>query len=218
MKAGDIEDLFRGEVDDTVEPYLWTPAEALEYLNDAECEAARRIRAFVDSTTTAICQLTVPTTGIATLDPRVLFVRRVRFSGRNPLRRMNMQDMDNHDPLWEDASASTYPEAFIPDWQTGKLRFHNKPSAQLTALLTVVRDPLVSMTKRDDTPELNARYHRALRYWMAHRAYLKPDEETYDPKRADEMEKRFALEFGPKSSAIDETWIEREQYEGDGTY
>lgn len=218
MKAGDIEDLFRGEVDDRVEPFLWTPEEALEYLNDAENEAGRRIRAFIDSTTTAVCQVTVPTTGIAVLDQRVLFVRKVRFAGRSPLRRMNMQDMESFDPMWEDASASTYPQAFIPDWQTGKLRFHNKPSAQLTALLTVVRDPLVAMTKRDDTPEINPRYHRSLRYWMAHRAYLKPDEETYDPKRAGEMLALFENEFGKKSSAIDEMWIEREQFEGDGTY
>lgn len=218
MKAGDIEDLFRLEVDDTVEPHLWSAEEALEYLNDAQNEAARRIRAFIDSTTTAVTQVSVPTTGIAALDPRVLFVRKVRFQGRAPLRRMNMQDMEAHDPMWEDAAASTYPEAFIPDWESGKLRFHPKPQAQLTALLTVVRDPLEEVNSRDDTPELPSRYHRALRHWMAYRAYMKPDEESYDQKRALEQMKLFEMEFGPKSTAIDELWIEREQYEGDGSY
>lgn len=217
MKAGEIEDLFRSEVDDVVEPFLWSPEEALEYLNDAQNEAARRIRAFIDSSTTAICQLTVPTTGIAALDPRVLFVRKVRIVGRTPMRRMSMQDMEGCYPMWEDAAASTYPEAFIPDWQTGKLRFHPPPSSQLTAQLTVVRDPLVEMTNRDDTPELATRYHRSLRYWMAHRAYLKPDAETYDVKRSEQMLSLFEREFGQKSSAIDEVWIEREQYEGDGS-
>jgi hypothetical protein len=79
MKAGDIEDLFRIEVDDTVEPFLWSPEEALDYLNDAQNEAAG---ASAPSSTPAplpSAQVTVPTTGIAVLDARVLFVRKVRF-------------------------------------------------------------------------------------------------------------------------------------------
>lgn len=218
MKAGEIEDLFRGEVDDLVEPFLWSPEEALEYLNDAQNEAGRRIRAFVDSSTAAVCQLTVPVGGLATLDPRVLFVRKARFSGQTPMRRMNMQDMEAHDPMWQDAGQTTYPSAFIPDYETGKLLFWPPNSAQLTALLTVVRDPLVPIANRDATPELNARYHRALRHWMAYRAYMKPDSETYRPDAAKVQAALFEAEFGPKSTAIDEAWIQREQYEGDGTY
>lgn len=218
MKAGDIIDLFRQAVDDVVAPYLWSDDEAFEYLNDAEREACRRIRALVDSSTTAVCQLTVDTTGIAVLDERVLFVRKARIAGRMPLRRKNMQDMEECLPTWEDAAASTYPEAFIPDWETGKLRFHPKPLSSVTVMLSVVRDPMAEMNDRSDTPELNARYHRSLVHWMAHRAYSKPDEETFRPEQATAAEKRFEAEFGPRSSAIDEAWIQREQFEGDGTY
>lgn len=218
MNAGAIITLFRQAVDDTVEDYLWSDAEAMDYINDAQNEAARRTRMLIDSSTTAICQLTVPTTGIAVLDPRVLFVRKVRFSGRAPLRRMSMLDMATSYPEWEDASATTYPESYVPDWGTGKLRFHPKPSAQLTALLTVVRDPLEEMNSTEDTPEIPARYHRQLVHWMAHRAYLKPDAETYRPDKAKEALGLFELEFGQRSSAIDEVWISREQIDGDGTY
>lgn len=219
MKAGEIEDLFRIEVDDVVEPFLWSPEEAMDYLNDAQNEAARRIRAFVDSSTAAVCQVTVPVGGLATLDERVLFVRKARFSGQLPCRRMNMQDMEGYDPYWQDASnQSGYPSMFIPDFETGKLKFHPPNSTQITALLTVVRDPLAQLTNRDETPELNARYHRALRHWMAYRAYSKPDAETYRPDAAKAQAALFEMEFGPKSSAIDEQWITREQYEGDGTY
>jgi hypothetical protein len=58
----------------------------------------------------------------------------------------------------------------------------------------------------------------ALRHWIAYRAYLKPDEDTYRPDKAKEAMALFEQEFGPKSSAIDEAWIQREQFEGDGTY
>jgi hypothetical protein len=218
MKAGDITALWREDVDDLVEPFLWSPEMALDYLNDAINEANRRSRLLVDSSTTAVCQVAVPTTGIAVLDPRVLFVRKVRFSGRLPLRRMNMQDLESCDPYWEDAQAVPYPSAFIPDWEAGKLRFYPPPSAQLTALLTVVRDPLVDILKEEDEPEIPARYHRSLRHWMVFRAYSKQDSEAADPKKAAQALDLFEQEFGKKSSAIDETWIAREQFEGDGTY
>lgn len=218
MKFGELEDLWRVEMDDTVEPFLWSPEEALEYGNDAQNEAGRRIRAFADSSTTAICQLTVPVGGLATLDPRVLFVRNVRFANRTPLRRMNMQDMQAFNPLWQDASQVTYPEAFITDYESGKMKFWPPNSGALTALLNVVRDPLIPIASRDSTPELNARYHRSLRHWMSYRAYLKPDAETYRPDAAKQALALFEQEFGAKSAAIDEQWIEREQVEGDGTY
>ncbi len=111
-----------------------------------------------------------------------------------------------------------YPEVFIPDYETGKLLFWPPNAAERSVLLTVVRDPLAPMTNRDDTPELNARYHRALRHWMAYRAYMKPDEETYKPEAAKNQMALFEAEFGAKSSAIDEQWIQREQMDGDGTY
>lgn len=219
MTAGDIEDLFRLEVDDVVEPYLWSAAEALDYLNDAHNEAVRRIRAFVDSSTADIATVTAPVGGLVTLDPRVLFVRKARFASRLPLRRMNMQDMEACNPFWQDTAQTTsYPEVFVTDVETGKLQLWPPNDTEYELLLTVVRDPLVQMDSRDDTPELNARYHRALRHWMAYRAYSKPDAETYRPDAAKAQAALFEQEFGRKSSAIDETWIEREQYEGDGTY
>lgn len=218
MKASEIEDLWRIEMDDTVLPFLWSPEEALDYMNDAQNEAGRRTRAFVDSSTTACCSLTVTTSGLVTLDPRVLFVRQARIANQMPMRRMNMQDMAGCDPMWQDAGASTYPLMFITDYETGKLMFHPKPAASVTVLLTVVRDPLVPIASRDSTPELNARYHRTLRHWMAYRAYSKPDAETYRPDAAKQQLALFEQEFGQKSSAIDELWIQREQYEGDGTY
>lgn len=218
MNAGDIIEEWRREVDDHVAPFLWPQADAFGYLNEAINEANRRSRLLVDSSNVDICRLTVPTTGIAALDARVLFVRKVRISGRAPLRRMTMQDMESQFPTWEDAASSTYPEVFVPDWEAGKLRFHPAPSAQLTALLTVVRDPLAELTKEADVPEIPARYHRSLRHWLAYRGYLKPDADTYRPDKAKEALALFEIEFGQKSSAIDEAWIQREQFEGDGTY
>lgn len=219
MNAGDVIDIWRRHVDDVAEPVRWSDEEALEFLNDAQNEAARRTRYFVDSTTAAIAQLAVTQAsgGLVALDPRVLFVRNVRFAGKRPLARRTMQDMQTMDPFWQDAGTGL-PCVFIPDYQTGKLLFWPPPDADYIGLATVVRDPLAEVTKEDDALELPDRYLRNLRHWMAYRAYMKPDEETYDPARAAQSLALFEQEFGPRSSAIDEAWIAREQMDGDGSY
>lgn len=219
MKLQELITLFRNEVDDAVEPYLWSEAEALEYANDAQNEAARRSRLLVDSSTTAICQVsvTVASLGLVALDPRVLFVRRARFASQLPLRRMNMQDMEAQDPYWQDASASV-ARAFIPDFETGKLLIWPPPATDGTLLLTVVRDPLEQMNDDQDTPEIAARYHGSLRFWMMVRAYSKQDVEANDPKKMADSMALFEQEFGKKSAAIDEAWINREQMDLDGTF
>lgn len=217
MKLRELIELFRQEVDDLTEPQLWSDAEVIDYANDAQNEACRRARLLVDSSTTAIVQLAYTTSGLLTLDPRVLFVRRARLAGQRPLTRKNMQDMESLDPYWQDRSAST-PLVFIPDYETGKLLIWPPPLVAGTVLMTVVRDPLAEMSSDQNVPEVAARYHRSLRFWMMVRAYGKQDSEANDPKKMAEAMAMFEQEFGKKSSAIDEAWITREQSEYDGTY
>jgi hypothetical protein len=218
MTLRDLIDLFRREVDDTVKPYLWSDAEATEYANDAQQEACRRARLIVDSTTTAICRVSATAgTALVPLDPRVIFVRRMRAAGSLPLKRMNMQDMEAFNPWWED-SAADVPLAFIPDHTTGALVLWPKPAEDTTYSLTVIREPLAEMDSDDDQPEIPVRWQRSLRHWMAFRAYTKPDAEAMDPKKATQALALFEQEFGQKSSALDETWITREQFDHDGTF
>jgi hypothetical protein len=218
MTLGDLMTLFRNEVDDLAQPYLWSDEEVIEFANDAELEAARRARLLVDSSTPAIAQLAV-TAGqpLLALDPRVMFVRRARFAGSLPLRRMSMQDMEGYDPYWQDAAAGT-PRAFVPDYETGKLLLWPPPAANGTLLLTAVRAPLVELAEDEDRPEIAPRYHRSLRFWMMARAYGKQDSQANDPKKELASLALFEQEFGRKSAAIDEEWIVREQMEGDGTF
>lgn len=217
MTLDDLTALFRSEADDATEPYLWSDDDALDYANDAQHEACRRARLLVDSSS-ALCQLEVTAgNALLPLDERILFVRRARFAGARPLVRMNMQDMEDANPLWQDNPART-PLAFVPDYQSGALLLWPTPLADATLLLTVVRLPLLDMDDGLDSPEINLRLHRSLRHWMLYRAYSKQDSEAADPKKAAEALALFEQEFGKKSSAIDETWIEREQTSMDGTF
>lgn len=219
MQLRELMTLFRNEVDDATEPYLWSDEEVIEFANDAQNEACRRARLLVDSSTTALCQIAVTAgTALLDLDPRVLFVRRARFATYRPLDRMNMQDMECYNPFWMDATGGGTPRVFVPDYETGKLLLWPTPDADGTLLLTVVRDPLVEMDADSDIPEIAPRYHRSLRYWMMARAFGKQDAEANDPKKEATAMALFEQEFGKKSSAIDEAWIEREQMAGDGTF
>jgi hypothetical protein len=218
MTLVDLITLFRNEVDDVTQPYLWSDDEAVEFANDAQLEASRRARLLVDSSTPAITRLAVSAgAALLTLDPRVLFVRRARFAGALPLRRMNMQDMEAYDPFWQDAAPGT-PRAFVPDYETGKLLLWPTPDTDGNLQLSVVRDPLADMQADEDSPEIAPRYHRSLRFWMMARAYGKQDSQANDPKKELASLALFEQEFGKKSAAIDEAWIAREQMEGDGTF
>lgn len=55
-----------------------------------------------------------------------------------------------------------------------------------------------------ELPEINKRHHEDLIYWMARRAYLKPDSETFDLERAKYYEAQFIDKVGARRSAAEE--------------
>jgi len=211
MKLRDLLTVVRLEIDDATAPYLWTDPELIEYAVDAENEASRRARLLIDSSTVAICQIAVvANTALYALDSRVLFIRRAKLTlDDRPLSRASVRDLDNAVVNWE--AEATSPSQFVVDFETGKVRLYPKPVANDTLNLTVVRLPAVDMNDLEDAPEIKAHYHRSLRFWIMHRAYSKQDSETKDDKKALENLAKFEQEFGSKSSALDEEWIEREQ-------
>ena len=232
MNLRDLILLFRTEVDDKAEPFLWSDEELAEYATDAENEACRRARLLIDSTTADICTYDVLAGDPwITLDPRVIFVRRAYVDTRTiRLSRLSYRDLDAI-PGWGAQTGTV--QSFITDMATGKLRLYKYwpaddpppvPPATATVMdtlrLTVVRLPLTPLTHLDDEIEIHERYARSLRHWMAHRAYLKRDEDTFDEKKSAQAEAMFAREFGAFSGAIEEEWIERTQQADDidGTF
>lgn len=210
MTLADLISNARARSVDTAVPYFVSDAQWTAFANDAEREACRRARLIVDSTTPEICQLAL-TTGTQTyaLDPRIIFIRRVRvLTVPRPLTRASYKDLDQRGADWEDETGE--PCAFVPDIGTALFRPYPTPSADYTAKLTVVRTPLVDMVDDIDTPEINPRFHDSLIYWMLFRFYSIDDSELNDPKKAADNLALFEQEFGKKSTAIDEEWIERE--------
>ena len=199
----------RQESTDLAEPYLWSDLEWTRYANDAEREACRRSRLIVDSKTAGVCTLSLTTAETVALDPRVLFIRRAKLAtATTPLRRLSYRDLDRNLPGWEDVTGEPY--GYVPDMHTALFRPYPTPTVSTTVNLTVVRLPLNDMANNVDEPEIHIRYHESLVFWMLYRAYSKQDSETLDKQKAAANLALFEAEFGKKSTAIDETWIERE--------
>ena len=209
MTLGELIVLVRDELDDAKAPYLWSDQELVEFAADAENEAARRARLLTDSTTPAICTINV-VANVAeySLDSRVLFIKRATLDSEK-IHRASYRDLDEHLTKWAvDTGVVTH---FITDLNTDKIRLYPIPKVTGTINLTVVRLPLTELNATDDKIEIKLHYQRALRHWCIYRAYLKQDSEAFNKGSAAEALALFEKEFGKKSSALDEEWIEREQ-------
>jgi len=214
-----LRELLRQELDDTIKPYLWSDIELDAYLNEAEREACRRARLLVDSSTAAVCQISLAI-GTATYarDSRIIAIRRMKLAGKiRPLGWASTLDLDESRPGWEDATGEV--EAYITDRDSSSITFYRIPTAIDTATMTVVREPLNEMNDDEDSPEIPSRYHMSLLHWAKYRAYTKPDVEAKNDQLAILNEALFTQEFGPKRSALDEAYEDQHQYlQEDGAF
>lgn len=229
MKVGELIEIFRRQADDDGTPPKWTEPELITWLNEAEREACRRARLLVDTRGTAVTvsgtTTTTHTHGRVTLgsgtdfydlDPRIIYLRRVKLAGRTlPLRAIDYRDLDQCAPGWEAHTGTV--EGYVRGLDTGKFRPYRIPTASGTVTLTVVREPLVAMTNPNDQPEINPRYHLGLIDWVSYRAYMKKDAEIYSPDEAAQHLALFEAEFGTreKANALEEEW-QRNNYPHDG--
>lgn len=266
MRLQGLIDAFREVAFDTVQPYLFSDNQLILYANEAQVEACRRARLITDSltaddgiystntftgtdstatvTVTAdhpICLHTVTASQASIrLDPRVIFVRRVKIASRElPLQKIRREDLDIAHPGWEDGDPGDVI-AYCSNYQKFRIFFETKFPAADTVRLTVIREPLFPMsldvvtttqtTSGTDTstitntatgvdPEIEPRYQLKLIDWMLWRALNNRDvEEKYDPEGAKEHLAMFEGEFGTARPAVEEIWIQErhgyDDYEG----
>ena len=219
MTLADLIAAAREDADDTAVGSFWSDAVLTRYANQAEQEAARRSRLLLDTETAAVCEYAVASSARAiTLHPKIIFVRTLRLDSTTlPIPRIHVKDLDERIPDWLTADLAQ-PIVYIPNRQPGKLHFYPGFADADTVRLSVIRLPLVDMALTTDTPEIDARLHEYLVHWMVFRMLMKPDEDTKNEALAKTHLALFEQQFGPPSSAIDETWIQREhgydEYEG----
>lgn len=208
MNVGDLIAEYRDEANDEVAPFLVSDATLIRYANDAQMEAATRARFFIDST----IRIKVKAgSGLATLDPKIIYVRGARVLDNDvPLRPRYRKDMDCW-PGWEAETGDAMH--FIKDYTSGKLRLHPIPTVDVVLAVTAVRGPLNDLAGTGDDLEIPIRYQQKLVYWMLHRAFAKKDVggDARDDRLAKEYEDRFAMYFGPPRNAADEVFEQQQE-------
>jgi AraC-like DNA-binding protein len=216
-----IVDEFRDLAHDNATPPHWSTTSLLRYLNEARMQAARRARLLEDASTAEVCKLAVKAgKDIYDIDSRVLYIRRVKLATKErPLPKLSTQDADAFQPGWE-SNTSGDVVAWMP-WGLHKLRLVDKPTADDTINMIVVREPLedVTLTSDEEAMEIERRYHYGLVDWMMARAYMERDLiEKYRPEEAADRMAMFEREFGPPAAAALEVWTHRkhgyDDYEG----
>lgn len=191
MLAKELRSLWRSEMADTVQPYLWSDAEFFTYLTDAERMFCRLTDGIADGTTPEITDVNMAAGDTwADIDPRILKIRGItRVSDGRPVDLLNFEDLEPRG-LRFDGSTGTISSVIV-GMEENKLRALRVVSAADTLSMLVFRLPLDAITKGDQSPEISEQHHEALLMWVKHRAYGKQDSQTLDKNKAADFEMQF---------------------------
>jgi hypothetical protein len=196
MTSSDVLVLFRSEMADKVEPYLWDDEDVFGYMDDAHTMFCRKTDGILDSSTDAVTLVpVVPGTDSITLHSSIKRIRAVsRLDNGRDLDIINRTDM----PLrrWYFDGVPGTVKALVIGTEAHKARVFPLSSETVNLRLEVQRLPLVPITTDGDQAfEIDAEHHRHLLLWMKHLAYLKQDTETYDRTKAEEFETKALTYF-----------------------
>lgn len=176
-------------LDDNQIPYLWSDVELTAYLNKSIYEFCEKTEIIRDSTTEAICKVTI-TLGTAKydLDERVVNIKRARLTTYDRrITKRTAEYMDRYYNGWDSSTAGNgTPTCFLEDIDSGHIQLVPTPDANDVLWLTVSRTPLTAMalTSMGASPEIKSRYHFDLMDGILWKAYSKQDTETYDARKA----------------------------------
>lgn len=177
MNLAAIRDEARFRLGDETRPYFWKDEWLNDAINESEREACLRARLIEDKSSDVTGIDIVTTERRYELSPLIIDVLSVELASR--------------------------PGCAIAGWTLTdtELVLDSYPSSNDTLLLTVIRLPLCSMENDSDKPEIRAHHHIGLVDWVAYRAYMVQDADTFNPVKAQEYAAAFELSFGRRPDA-----------------
>lgn len=194
---------YRVAAQDTERPYLVSDDQALEWLSEAEGEAAVRMRLLHESASAAVCEIDVAS-GTATYDlhESLYELTHVAFrldgaTERTSVRLVSTGWLDQNVPCWRDETGTPL---YAVQYETS-IRLVPEPDAAGTLLLEGYRLPLTPMTDGEHEPEIHKAHHRYLVDWALYRTWGVPDSELQADDKATAALARFTAYFGPRPDA-----------------
>ena len=188
MNALALRNLFRSQLYDAVEPFLWSDPEVYGYMDRAQRKFCTAVRGIADARTPEITEVAVVAGEMfSPLDPRVLQVR----SAYNATTGSDLAPFSPRE-VGEAALRQTGDvTGYSFDDEDGAIRWTVVPAADAVVNLVVYRLPRDTISSKSDELEIPPEHQEALLDWMAHLAYLKHDAEAYDKRASDEAGARF---------------------------
>lgn len=193
---------YRVAAEDTVAPYLVSDDRAIEWINEAQNEAAVRMRLLHESADADVCEIDVASgTAVYALHPALFELTHTAFrldgtTERTPVRLVSTGWLDQKRPCWRDETGTPL---YAVQLET-TIRLVPEPDAAGTLLLEGYRLPLEPMDD-EDSPEIHKAHHRYLVDWALYRTYSVPDSELQDTARAEAALERFTRYFGERPDA-----------------
>lgn len=194
MDSSELLKVFREEMRDEDAGYLWSDAAIYRYMDDAQKMFCRLTEGIEDSTTEAICRLSVEAgTDWYPVSTKILKVREaVDTATGRPYSVLNMEKASVHGVHFNGNPGPL--KLFVTGLEKHKLRAYPMPATDTTVELRVFRLPLETITDAGGQEfEIDEQHHEALLLWMKHRAYDKQDAETYNKGSSQEFEAKFRM-------------------------
>ena len=194
-------DLFRREVDDTAEPYLWSDEDFYYYLNEAQEVHVRLIGGIADRRS-SLTKVTYKTGDqFKKYDPRILRIKGAFDEDNNIVTIRNLDNFES--PYLEDDygqrlntgledSRTGSIKYLITDVETEEFQFYPIPDHDGWIRLYVYRLPLEEVANDKDELEIPSFHHMNLLNWVKHKAYMKQDIEGFDLSKSADFRAAFA--------------------------
>lgn len=189
---------FRRLSGDNVEPYFFDDELLTEFANQAETEAAIRAKLLYDNTD---IDLTAGDAVYSLSSEVFSVVRAILIDSDNKkttLEIIDRQSLDHKNPIWQEA-ADAKPKYVVVD--ESSIELSPAPDVDYTLKISYHRTPLVAMALVSDEPEINARHHDGLVYWMLFQALQANDYDSMNLNISADSEQKFIKRFGIRPDA-----------------
>lgn len=192
---------FRVDADDLVSnPYLFLDEWVAGWLTEAVAEAAIRGRLIMEAANPLVCEIAVVAdTAVYPLHQALYELVNVRFKATGttrsePVELKTREELTRICPDWRDRNDRI--EFAIQD--DSRIQLVGVPKVAGVLYLEGYRVPLKALANDNDKPEINGAHHHHLVRWALHRAFSRPDADTFDADRAARAEAAFTAYFGER--------------------
>lgn len=187
MDATQLHDLFRAEMRDDEDPYLFDSPTIYSYIDAAQVEFCRLTEGIEDARTFGV-NVVAGSEWCAT-DPKILKIRRAydKANGR-PVDVVNIEHVEQQGIRFDGRVGPL--KALVAGAEKNSLRAWPVPSQDATIQLEVFRLP-----RRVDEDrirlEIDAHHHIYLLDWAKHLAFGTRDADVFDPRASEDHRSKF---------------------------